>query len=111
MVPHVFALQVESSLQYQNQAKSDAPGDKTLKKSDRKAYPEVAPLYPLSGYIRRIGSKSVVVPASGRRGGAIAPSDLTRVVHTKCILLLSEIMLLGQLASMTIEVGDLSSKR
>jgi hypothetical protein len=49
---------------------------------DQKAYLDVAPHYPLSGYIRHVGSKSVVVPASGRRGGAIAPSDLARVVHT-----------------------------
>jgi hypothetical protein len=56
--------------------------DKTLKKGDRKAFVEVAPHYPLSGDICRVRSKSVVIPGSGRRGGAIAPSDLTRVVHT-----------------------------
>jgi hypothetical protein len=56
-------------------------GDKTLKKGDRKAYSEVAPQYPLSGYIRHVGSKSIVIPASGRRGGAIAPSDLAKVLH------------------------------
>jgi hypothetical protein len=53
-----------------------------LKKDDRKAYPKVAPHCPLSGYIHHVGSKSVVVPASGTRGGAIAPSDLASVVHT-----------------------------
>jgi hypothetical protein len=82
VVPYVFALQVESSLQFQNQAKSGVPGDKTLKKGDQKAYPKVAPHCPLSSYICRVGSKSVVVLASGRRGGAIAPSDLTMVVYT-----------------------------
>jgi hypothetical protein len=82
VVPHVFALQVESSLQLQNQAKSGASRDKTLKKGDRKAYPKVAPHCPLSGSIRRVESMSVVILASGRRGGAIAPSDLARVVHT-----------------------------
>jgi hypothetical protein len=53
-----------------------------LKKDDEKTYPEVASHCPLSGSICRIESKSVVSPASGRRGGAIALSDLTRVVHT-----------------------------
>jgi hypothetical protein len=55
--------------------------DKTLKKDDQKAYPEVTPHCPLSGSICRVESKSVVGPTSGRRAGAIAPSDLTRVVH------------------------------
>jgi hypothetical protein len=82
VVPHVFALQAESSLQFQNQAKSGAPWDKTLIRDDQKAYPEVAPHCPLSSSTCRVGSKSVVVPASGRRGGVIAPSDLARVVHT-----------------------------
>jgi hypothetical protein len=52
-----------------------------LKNDDQKAYPEVAPHYPLSGYIRHIGSKSVVILVSGRRGGAIALSNLTWVVY------------------------------
>jgi hypothetical protein len=82
MVPHVFALQEESSLQVQNQAKSGASGDTTLKKGDRKAYPKVAPHCPFSGSICHVRSKSVVIPASGRRGGAIALSDLATVVHT-----------------------------
>jgi hypothetical protein len=56
--------------------------DQTLKTDDRKTYPEVAPHCPLSDYISHVGCKSVVVPTSGRRGGAIAPSDLVRVVHT-----------------------------
>jgi hypothetical protein len=56
--------------------------DKTLKKDDQKGYPEFAAHYPLSSSIRRVMSKSVVGPASGRRGGFIALSDLTRVVHT-----------------------------
>jgi hypothetical protein len=55
--------------------------DKTLKKNDQKAYPEVALHCLLSGPIRHVGCKSVVVPARGRRDGTIAPSDLTRVVH------------------------------
>jgi hypothetical protein len=55
--------------------------DTTLKKNDWKTYPEVAPHCPLSGPIHHIGCKSVVVPASGRRDGAIALSDLARVVH------------------------------
>jgi hypothetical protein len=52
-----------------------------LKKGDQKAYPEVAPHCPLSGYIHRVGSKSIVILASGRRGGAIALGDLAKVVH------------------------------
>jgi hypothetical protein len=72
---------VESSRQLQNQAKSGASGDKTLKKGDQKAYPKVAPHCPLSDSIRRVGSKSVVILASGRRGGAIALNDLAKVVH------------------------------
>jgi hypothetical protein len=82
VVLHAFALQAELSLQFQNQAMSGVSGDKTLKKGDQKPYLEVAPYYPLSGSIRHVRSKSVVVPASGRRGGAIASSDLTKVVHT-----------------------------
>jgi hypothetical protein len=53
-----------------------------LKKDDQKGYPEFAAHCPLSDSIRRVVSKSVVGPASGRRGGAIALSDLARVVHT-----------------------------
>jgi hypothetical protein len=56
--------------------------DKTLKKDDQKAYPEVAPHCPLSGFIHCIGRKSVISPRGGRRAGAIAPSDLTGVVQT-----------------------------
>jgi hypothetical protein len=82
VVPHVFALQAESSLQFQIQAKSGASGDKTLKTGDRKAYLEIAPHCSLSSYIHRVESQSIVVPASGRRGAANASSDLTRVVHT-----------------------------
>jgi hypothetical protein len=52
-----------------------------LKKGDQKAYPEVAPHCALSGYICHVGIKSIVVPASGRRGGAIFLSDLNRVVN------------------------------
>jgi hypothetical protein len=36
----------------------------------------------LSGSIHHVGSKNVVGPTSGRRAGAIAPSDLARVVPT-----------------------------
>jgi hypothetical protein len=46
---------------------------------------EVAPHYPLSVSIHRVRSKSVVGPASGRRAGAIALSDLARVVHTHAV--------------------------
>jgi hypothetical protein len=53
-----------------------------LKKGDQKTYPKVAPHCPLSGSIRHVESKSIVIPASGRRGGAIALNDLARVVHT-----------------------------
>jgi hypothetical protein len=52
--------------------------DKTLKKS----YSEAAPHCLVSGSIRHIRSKSIVSPTSGRRAGAIALSDLARVVHT-----------------------------
>jgi hypothetical protein len=52
-----------------------------LKKDDQKDYPKVIPHCPLSGSIHLIASKSVVGPASGRRDGAIALSDLARVVH------------------------------
>jgi hypothetical protein len=56
--------------------------DKTLKKDDRKVYPEVTTHCPLSGYICHVMCRSVVISASGKRGGAITPSELTRVVHT-----------------------------
>jgi hypothetical protein len=56
--------------------------DKTLEKDDQKAYPQVAPHCPLNGSIHHVRSKSVVGTASGRRASAIAPSVLTRVVHT-----------------------------
>jgi hypothetical protein len=52
-----------------------------MKKDDKKAYLEVTPHFPLSGSIRRVGSKSVIKPRSGRRDGAIAPSDLAKVVQ------------------------------
>jgi hypothetical protein len=71
----IFAISKSSS------SKVRCIWDKTLKKDDRKAYQEVAPHCPLSGSIRRVGSKSVVIPASGRSGGAITPSDLARAVH------------------------------
>jgi hypothetical protein len=53
-----------------------------FKKGRPKSLPRSFSTRPLSGYIHHVGSKSVVDPASGRRAGAIAPSDLTRVVHT-----------------------------
>jgi hypothetical protein len=53
-----------------------------LKNDDQKTYLEVIPHFPLSDYIRHVGRKNVVILASGMRGGDIAPSDLTRVVHT-----------------------------
>jgi hypothetical protein len=77
-----FARGIISAISKSSSSKIGCVRDKTLKKDDQKAYPEIAPHCPLSGYIRRIGSKSLVVPTSGRRGGAITPSDLTRVVHT-----------------------------
>jgi hypothetical protein len=77
-----FASGIISVISKSSSRKVRCVRDKTLKKEDRKAYPEVTPHYPLSGYIRRVGCKSVVVLASGKRGGAIAPSDLARVVLT-----------------------------
>jgi hypothetical protein len=77
-----FASGIVSTISKSSSSKVRCVRDKTLKKNDRKAYPEVASHCPLSGYIRRVGSKSIVIPANGRRGGAIAPSDLARVVHT-----------------------------
>jgi hypothetical protein len=47
----------------------------------KKAYPEVAPHYPLRGFISRVRRKSIISPTGGRRAGAIAPSDLARVVQ------------------------------
>jgi hypothetical protein len=52
-----------------------------LKNDDQKTHPEVGPHYPLSGSICHTVRKSVVSPASGRRGGAITPTDHARVVH------------------------------
>jgi hypothetical protein len=57
-----------------------------MKKDDQKAYPEVAPHCPLEVSICCVGSKSVVGPASGRRVGAIAPTDLARVVYTHKVI-------------------------
>jgi hypothetical protein len=76
-----FASRIISIISKSSSSKLRCVRDKILKKDDRKAYPEVAPHCPLSGYIHHIGCKSVVVPASGRRGGTIAPSYLTRVVQ------------------------------
>jgi hypothetical protein len=70
-----------SAISKSNSSKVRCIKGETLKKDDQKAYLEVSPHYPLSGYIRHVRSKSVVIPASGRRGGAIVPSDLARVVH------------------------------
>jgi hypothetical protein len=83
MVLHVFALQVKSSLQFHNQAlpKSGALGIKLSKMMTKKLTQKSLHTAPLRGSIRHVMSKSVVDPASGRRGGAIAPSNLTRVVH------------------------------
>jgi hypothetical protein len=77
-----FASGIISIILKSSSSKVRCVKDKTLKKDDRKAYLEVAPHYPLSSSIRHIRSKSIVIPASGRRGGAIAPSDLASVVHT-----------------------------
>jgi hypothetical protein len=76
-----FASGIVSTISKSSSSKVRCVWDKTLKKDDQKAYQEVPPHCPLSGSIRRVRSKSVVVPASGRSGGAIAPSDLARVVH------------------------------
>jgi hypothetical protein len=77
-----FASGIVSTISKSSSSKVRCVRDKTLKKDDRKAYPEVTPHCPLSGYIRRVRSKSLVDPASGRRGGVIAMSGLARVVHT-----------------------------
>jgi hypothetical protein len=77
-----FASGIISAISKSSSSKVRCVRDKTLKKDDRKAYLEVAPHFPLSGFIQRAGSKSIVIPSSGRRGGAIALSDLARVVHT-----------------------------
>jgi hypothetical protein len=77
-----FASRIVTAILKSSISKVRCIRDKTLKNDDQKAYPEVAPCCPLSGSIRRVRSKSVVGPACGRRGGVIAPSDLTRVVHT-----------------------------
>jgi hypothetical protein len=76
-----FAGGIISAISKSRSSKVRCIREKALKKDDQKAYPEVAPHCPLSGYIHRIGCKSAVIPASGRRGGAIALSDLARVVH------------------------------
>jgi hypothetical protein len=89
VVLHVFALQSESSLQLISKSSSSkirCISDKTLKKSDWKAYPKVASDCPFSGPIRHVGCKSVVIPASGRRDGVIALSDHVRVVHTDKVI-------------------------
>jgi hypothetical protein len=77
-----FASGIVSAISKSSSSKVRCARDKTLKKDDRKAYPEVAPHCPLSGPIRRVRCKSIVIPASGRTDGAIALSDLARVVHT-----------------------------
>jgi hypothetical protein len=77
-----FASRIISAISKSIISKVRCVRDKTLKKDDQKSYLEVAPHCPLSGSICHIGSKNVVVPACGRRASAIAPSDLTRVVHT-----------------------------
>jgi hypothetical protein len=77
-----FASGIISAISKSSITKVTCVRDKTLKKDDQKAYPEVSPHCPLSGSIRHVMSKSVVGPTCGRRGGAIAPSDLARVVHT-----------------------------
>jgi hypothetical protein len=77
-----FASGIISAISKSSRSKVRCIRDKTLKKDGRKAYPEVAPHCPISSYIRRIQRKSVVISASGRRGGAIASSDLAGVVHT-----------------------------
>jgi hypothetical protein len=60
---------------------SSSVRNKTLKTDDQKAYPEVAPHYPLRGFISHVRRKSIISPTGGRRAGAIAPSDLARVVQ------------------------------
>jgi hypothetical protein len=77
-----FASGIISAILKSSSSKVRCIRDQTLKKDDRKAYPKVAPHCPLSGSIHYIRSKSIVIPVSGRRGGAIAPNDLSRVVHT-----------------------------
>jgi hypothetical protein len=79
------ASEIVSAISKSSSSKVRCARDKTLKKDDRKAYPEVTPHCPLSSFIHHVRSKSVVVPASGRRGGAIALSDLARVVHTDVV--------------------------
>jgi hypothetical protein len=77
-----FASGVVSAISKSSISKVRCVRDKTLKKDDQKAYPEVTPHCPLSGSIRCVRSKSVASLASGRRAGAIGLSDLARVVHT-----------------------------
>jgi hypothetical protein len=77
-----FASGIISAISKSSSSKVRCVRDETLKNDDQKAYTKVTPYYPLSSYIRCVRCKSVVVPTSGRRGGAIAPSDLVRVVHT-----------------------------
>jgi hypothetical protein len=81
VVLHVFALQVESSLQFQNQAKLGASGIKIWKRVTEKLTQKSLHTAPPSGYICHVGRKSVVVLATDKRGGAIAPSDIARVFH------------------------------
>jgi hypothetical protein len=76
-----FASGIINAISKSSSRKVKCVRDKTLKKDDKKAYPEVAPYCPLSNYICCVGSKSVVNPSCGKRGRAIALSDLTRVVH------------------------------
>jgi hypothetical protein len=84
VVPHVFTLQAESSLQFQNQAiaKLGASGIKLWKRMTEKLTQKLLHTAPLSGPICHVGCKSIVIPANGRRDGATAPSDLARLVHT-----------------------------
>jgi hypothetical protein len=77
-----FASRIVSAISKSSSSKVRCVSDETLKKDDQKPYTEVTPYCPLSSYIHCVRCKSVVVPTSGRRGGAIAPSDLIRVVHT-----------------------------
>jgi hypothetical protein len=82
VVQLVLTLQVESSLQFQIQALLESGvRNKTLKKDDQNAYPEVAPHCPLSSSICRIRRKTVIGPTGGKRMGAITPSDLAEVVQ------------------------------
>jgi hypothetical protein len=73
-----FASGIVSAISKRSISKVRCFRDKTLKKLIQKSLHTT----PLSCSIRRVGSKSVVSPTSGRRAGAIAPSDLARVVHT-----------------------------